>query len=273
METSASEPVIGCSDAKLESAYKQLQKSAPKFSIAEKQEMVIGGGVPSWTNSIPGPDKYKYDTNTYKQRAPNWTCRIKPEMVIGGGVPSWTNSIPGPKYVYNTDVNKDRQPVYTMQGRAKDPNDKLVSADGSAPSGGNLGLTSEQMAAGFAQTRPSEPKFTIAHKPEGDSMVGLNAWQRSIPGPKYKYDADVVRRKSQASSIHKKLPTEADIMKTRSPGPVYSGSAQDAKKQELVDGTRHRTPACGFGIGSRWEGRQAKMASTGVLGRYDRPRF
>lgn len=27
-----------------------------------KPEMVIGGGVPSWTKSIPGP-KYNYDTN------------------------------------------------------------------------------------------------------------------------------------------------------------------------------------------------------------------
>merc|ERR1712151_676330 len=97
-----------------------------------------------------------------------------------------------------------------------------------------------------------------------------NAWERSIPGPKYTYDADVVRRKMPANTIHKKLPTEADIMKTRSPGPVYGGAAQDSKKQELVDGPRHRTPACSFGIGERWEGRQAKMAASGVLGRFEK---
>lgn len=232
--------------------------------------MISGDAVPSWVRSIPGP-KYAIDTDTFRRRAPSWgfskanerqrdlkraasapqtptaatnealekaydathptisrkwTLGVKPEMVIGGSVPSWTNSIPGPKYLYDTDQFKKRQPVFSI-------GEKL------------------------------------------DMVIGGNipSWTNSIPGPIYTYDTDKFKHKQPVYTIGEKLPTEGEIMSKRSPGPIYEGPVTDASQQSLVDSTKRRTCAPGFGIGSRFEGRHASMIRSGVLGRYEHGKF
>lgn len=110
--SSAPSPKGPSTDA-MEKGWAQTTLQTPKWKIGEKLDMVIGGTVPSWTNSIPGP-KYSYDTNLFRERQPVFTIGQKLDMVIGGNIPSWTNSIPGPKYTYDTDKFKNRQPVYTI---------------------------------------------------------------------------------------------------------------------------------------------------------------
>mmetsp|Transcript_98997 Transcript_98997/g.251306 ORF Transcript_98997/g.251306 Transcript_98997/m.251306 type:complete len:109 (+) Transcript_98997:3-329(+) len=97
------------------------------------------------------------------------------------------------------------------------------------------------------------------------------SWVKSIPGPKYVYDTDTYKERRPNWSMAPKLPTEADLMKKRSPGPVYGGASQDAKKQECCDSTRHRSPAPGFGIGARWEGKGYELVRSGASARFNRP--
>lgn len=253
----------------MDSAFKATSKQPPKWTIGARTKVVIGAPQPSWTESVPGP-KYTYDLNLVKERQPNYTMRTKPEMVIGGGVPSWTNTIPGPKYHYDTNIIKTRQPVFTIRGRGKEPrsNSSSTSPAGERP-------TTEQMDKGYKLTTPQTPQWSLAAKIENGvgSFTGVSSAMKSMPGPKYTYDPDTIRRKPPKFTIGSKLPSESDLMKARSPGIIYGGAAMDAKKQELVDSTRHRTPAPSFGIGDRWEGISAKMARSGSLGRYERGRY
>jgi len=55
-----------------EIAWRRNAPQQPKWSLAIKPEMVIGGVVPSWVNSIPGP-KYSVNPDTYKQTMPSWS--------------------------------------------------------------------------------------------------------------------------------------------------------------------------------------------------------
>merc|ERR1712061_782974 len=51
--------------------------ASPKYSIGAKLEMEIGGAVPSWVKSIPGPAKYKYDADVFRTRSPKFTIGTK----------------------------------------------------------------------------------------------------------------------------------------------------------------------------------------------------
>lgn len=253
----------------IDSGYKATRRQAPKYTMRPKPEMVIGGSVPSWTNSIPGP-KYACNADVFKPKHPVYSIRQKPEMVIGGGVPSWTNSIPGPKYMYDTDVIKPRQPVFTMGGRGEDEDKKLTRPQ-SAPSLTQC-PTDAQIENGYKMTKQQPPKWSIYSRPAMVSGEAVPSWVRSVPGPKYKYDADVYKPRQPVFTIGKKLPTEGEIMSLRSPGPMrYGGAAMDSKKQELVDSTRKKTFSTSFGIGSRWDGPEAEMVKSGAWNRYARP--
>mmetsp|Transcript_106995 Transcript_106995/g.194703 ORF Transcript_106995/g.194703 Transcript_106995/m.194703 type:complete len:272 (-) Transcript_106995:36-851(-) len=261
---SASPTQKGATLEQLDMAYKSTTKQLPAWSMAVKPKMICGDAVPSWVESIPGP-KYTYDADKFKTRSPawsiamgsrkggitkdsraqsapalpsneamdlgynatrkgrpKWSLGIKPAMVIGGNVPSWTNSIPGPKYTYGLDTVKKKPPSYSMSGRLE---------------------------------------FVVGST--------VPSWVNSIPGPKYTYSADVNKKKPPQYSIAEKLPTEADLQKKRSPGPIYSGVTTDATKQSLVDSTKKRTCAPTFGIGPRWEGQTYEMALSGALCRYE----
>merc|ERR1712093_205300 len=108
------------------------------------------------------------------------------------------------------------------------------------------------------------PVYSIGEKL--DLVVGGNipSWTNSIPGPKYTYDTDKFKHKQPCYHIGEKLKTEGEIMSTRSPGPIYGGSAIDAVKQSHVDSTKRRTCAPSFGVGPRWEGRTYEMVLSGA---------
>mmetsp|Transcript_146204 Transcript_146204/g.207284 ORF Transcript_146204/g.207284 Transcript_146204/m.207284 type:complete len:287 (+) Transcript_146204:65-925(+) len=246
--------------------YKQQPANPPKWTMATKPKMVIGGPVPSWTESIPGP-QYNYDTDSYKTKQPVWSIRTKPEMVIGGGVPSWTKSIPGPKYTYSTDCWKERQPVYSIRGRGEDS--EKVRRSRSAPM-----ISTEQLMKGVDASKKKPPSFGLKSRPKMVSGDAVPSWVNSIPGPKYHPPCDTFKKKPPVYSIGQKLPGESDMMKVRSPGPCrYDGPAMDSKKQEQVDSTRNKSFSCSFGVGPRWQGPVSEMVMTGALARYDRPRL
>jgi len=242
------------------------KRRAPKWTLGVKPEMIIGAGVPSWTKSIPGP-KYTYATDQYKERRPQWSMRYKPKMVMGDSVPSWVKSIPGPKYTYDADTVKTRMPVYTIKGRGESEADKASkSLTNSVPN-----LSQDEMKANFEATHNAPPKFSLVSKPAMIPGEPVPSWVKSIPGPKYSYSTDSFKTRRPVYSIGPKLPTESDLMKVRSPGPIYGGSAMDVKKQELCDGSKHRTPSTSFGIGARWEGKAYDLVRTGASARYNRP--
>lgn len=234
---------------------------------------------------------------------------VKPEMISGDAVPSWVKSIPGPKYTIETDKFKKRAPSWAFRPAATEKRKKELSASASAP--GKLS-TCEQMEAGYKVTTKQPPKWSLGLKPAmipGDSVpswvksipgpkydpdpdkykrkppsytigekldlvVGgsIPSWTNSIPGPKYTYDTDKFKHKQPCYHIGEKLKTEGEIMSTRSPGPIYGGSAIDAVKQSHVDSTKRRTCAPGFGIGPRWSGPGYEMILSGASNRYERGR-
>jgi len=222
--------------------------------------------VPSWQASIPGP-QYNYDTNSFKNKQPVYSMRPKPEMVIGGGVPSWTKSIPGPIYSYDTNSFKEKQPVYSIRGRGDDDFGNKNAKD--APQ-----ISTEQLMKAIDATRKKPPSWSVKSRPAMVPGDAVPSWVASIPGPKYQYSADVHKKKQPVFSIGKKLPSESDLMKVRSPGPMkYDGPAMESKKQEMVDSTRNKSFSCSFGVGPRWSGPTSEMVMTGALARYDRPVF
>lgn len=251
-----------------DAGYRQCMPQPPKYTIATKQEMVIGGSVPSWTNSIPGP-KYKYDIDVIKERQAVYSIGEKIDMVIGGGVPSWTNSIPGPKYSYDSNVFKERQPVYTMGGTGRgspkneNPEDKKMLE--------NDKDEAARLEKAIHFTKKSCPSFTMSAKQENVIGGDVVSWKRSIPGP-YNWDAGQIRPRQPCFTIGTKLPDESDLMSVRSPGPIYGGAASDVGKQALVDSTKRRSFSCSFGVGPRWEGVTQELLLTGAWGRYDKAR-
>lgn len=248
----------------LDRSYGCIKPTSPKYSMHLKPDMVIGGEVISWTRSIPGP-KYVYSTDSIKHASPKFTIGEKQEMVIGGNVPSWTNSIPGPKYAYNIDTFRPRQPVFTMGGRSA--SEGKISKDAPQPSA--LDAKALETAVNFTKNKP--PSFSIGAKVPVCG-AGQGSWVASIPGPKYKYDADVIKKKPPNWSMGVKLKSEGEIMSVRSPGPCkYEGAAIDAKKQGEVDSTKRKSFSCGMGVGPRWGGTVNEMLRHGALSRYEKP--
>ncbi|CAE7237279.1 unnamed protein product [Symbiodinium natans] len=158
--------------------------------------------------------------------------RPKPEMVIGGGVPSWTKSIPGPIYSYDTNCFKEKQPVFSIRGRGDDDFGNKNAKD--APQ-----ISTEQLMKGIDASRKKPPSWSLKSRPAMVPGDAVPSWVASIPGPKYHYPVDCHKKKQPVYSIGKKLPSESDLMKVRSPGPMrYDGPAMESKKQEMVDSTR-----------------------------------
>lgn len=238
-----------------------VKKRSPQWSLATKPEMVVGGGVPSWTKSIPAPGTYSYPTDAYKNRAPTYTMRVKPEIVVGGVVPSWGKTIPGPKYAYDSNVIKQRQPVYSMPGRPKA--EKSLTA--SAPA-----LSQDALKSSFEAANKKPPSFSLKSRPK--VIPGEVPPSNNVPGPGVPCETDKFKRRQPSWHIGAKLPTEIDNMKSRSPGPArYTGTAMESKKQECVDSTRRRTPAPGFGYGERWKGTEYELVRSGAMARYNAP--
>lgn len=271
-EAQSAKPKVPTAEQLL-SAYKATKKMPPKFSIGTKLEMVCDktAPVPSWVKSIPGP-KYVLDTDKFKPRAPSWGF----------------------------------QPLESLE-REKKLEAKKLAKSASAP--GKL-PTPEQMDAGWRAIQTQGPKYSLGLKPDmipGDAVpswvksipgpkydpdldkykakapehvIGTKldmiiggdvpSWVNSIPGPKYTYNTNDTRNRQPNYTIGEKLPTEGDIMSTRSPGPIYGGAAIDAVKQSTCDSTKRRTCAPGFGVGPRWSGTAYEMILSGAHGRFER---
>lgn len=158
------------SNEMLETGYRASQPAPPQWTMGIKPAMVIGGSVPSWTNSIPGP-KYMYDTDQFKKRQPVYTLGTKPEMVIGGSIPSWTNSIPGPKYTYDTDKFKNRQPVYTI-GEKLPTEGEIMSKRSPGPIYGGASMdATKQSLVDSSKKRTCAPSFGIGSRFEGKAAA------------------------------------------------------------------------------------------------------
>jgi len=247
----------------MDKGFNATRSTAPKWTMRAKPDFVVGGQVPSWVNSIPGP-KYNCNADVFKTKQPVYTMRMKPEVVVGALSPKWQRQIPGPKYSYNADVVKPRQPVYTISGGRSEKTNKDAGDDQPPP-------RSPVLDGAYAQTKKADPSFSFGAKRDFVSGGAVPSWVNSIPGPKYNYSVDTFKKKQPTYTIGKKLPSESDLMAVRSPGPVYSGSAIDAKKQAEVDSTKKKSFAPGFGVGSRWGGPANDMVRSGALSRYDSP--
>jgi len=193
--------------AELDYGFRATQEQGPAFTMAEKPEMVIGGPVPSWQKSIPGP-KYDVVTDNYKQKAPGWSLRGKPEMVIGGAVPSWQKSIPGPKYLININEFKPKAPSFSMRGRnppkTQGELEKERAALHPARSSSEKKFPAPQLDTGYKCTQVQGPGFSMRAKP--DMVVGgpVPSWTNSIPGPKYDPALDSYKAKAPGFTLRQK---------------------------------------------------------------------
>jgi len=154
----------------LDKGYRTIQEEPPKWTLGIKPAMVIGGSVPSWTNSIPGP-KYLYDTDQFKPRQPVYTLGQKLDMVIGGTIPSWVNSIPGPKYTYDTDKFKNRQPVYTIGEKLPTEGDIMSKRSPGPIYYGPVTDAAKQSLVDSSKKRTCAPSFGIGSRFEGRSAA------------------------------------------------------------------------------------------------------
>jgi len=256
---------------------------------------------------LPTAEALEKSYKASKKSNPSWSLGIKPQMVCDKStpVPSWVKQIPGPKYIIDTDKFKARAPSWGFQPIAHKPREKL-NASKSDP--GKL-PTPDQIDAGWKATTKQGAKYSLGEKPTmviGDAVPswvksipgpiynpvvdtykhkppvysigtklefvvgsGVPSWVKSIPGPKYNYSTDHYKPRQPSYAIGEKLPTEGDIMSTRSPGPIYGGSAIDAVKQSQCDSTKKRTCAPSFGIGPRWSGSTYDLILSGAAARFE----
>lgn len=236
----------------------------PRYSMASRTPLPEAKSKAE----TPGP----YDivaVDVVKRRQPTATIKSRSEMVIGGNVPSWTRSIPGPKYDYDLDVVRPRAPTFVIRKppESESPEAKEQRRLAKARSEEQLRLT-----GGLRLRERRSPAWAISGRTEIVMGGDVPSWKRSIPGP-YTFDPDVIRSRVPTFSIGRKLPSESDLMKQRSPGPMrYSGAAVDAKAQSCVDSTKRRSFTTSFGQGPpRFAGKVYKMGVQGALARYDRP--
>jgi len=257
----------------MDKCYKNTRKDCPKWSLGYKPEMIIGGVVPSWVKSIPGP-KYMIETDKYKKRAPSWGFRpLKDSDKEKKKEMSKSASDPGIKGPTIEQMDKgwaatlgNKPPTYTLGTKPK-----MIIGD-SVPSWvASIPGPKYNPDPDYYKKKP--PVYTIGKKL--DMVIGgeIPSWTRSIPGPKYHCDTDKFKKKQPVYTIGEKLPTEGEIMATRSPGPVYGGATTDAQKQSLVDSTKKRTCAPGFGIGPRFSGLTYEMILSGAHGRHERGHY
>jgi len=65
-----------------EVAWRHTAHQQPKWTLGVKPDMVVGGVIPSWVNSIPGP-KYNPDVDKYKHVSPAWSIPARVEYPGG----------------------------------------------------------------------------------------------------------------------------------------------------------------------------------------------
>jgi len=235
-----------------------------------KPDMIIGGVVPSWANSIPGP-KYVTEVDKFKKRAPSWGFRpeaTKPRessrMKKSASAPSNGPTCEQIDAGYKATSTKTAYgPRYSLGTKPE------MIIGGSVPSWVKS-IPGPKYSPDCDVYKRRPPCYKIGEKLEMVIGGEIPSWTKSIPGPKYHCDTDKFKNKQPVYTIGEKLATEGEIMAKRSPGPIYGGSAIDAVKQSLVDSTKKRTCAPSFGVGPRWKGRTYEMILSGAYDRYER---
>lgn len=250
----------------MDKSWKATRKHGPSFSIRSKPAMISGDSVPSWVKSIPGP-KYSYDTDKFKSRSPAWAFRPLGEMKKSEQTKSAPSKLPTAEALDKAFENTQKTvPKWSLGTKPA-----MICGD-SVPSW-VASIPGPKYSPDFYKAKKKPPSFSIGEKLEFVVGAEIPSWVKSIPGPKYSYDTDKFKNRQPCYHIGEKLKTEGEIMATRSPGPIYGGSAIDAVKQSTVDSTKRRTCAPGFGVGPRWEGQAYEMTLTGAHGRYERGKF
>jgi len=251
----------------IDACHKATKKACPQWSMGHKPEMICGEAVPSWVKSIPGP-KYVVNTDTFKARAPAWgfkpiPMKSKKELSASSSAPGRMPTIDQMDNGWNSLSTTKQTPKFSLGTKpAMIIGDSVPSWVASIPG------PKYDPDPDFYKRRP--PSYKIGEKL--DLVVGgeIPSWTRSIPGPKYSYDTNTFKNRQPCHWIGEKLKTEGEIMSTRSPGPIYGGSAIDAVLQSKVDSTKRRTCAPSFGVGPRWKGRTYDMILSGAYDRYER---
>lgn len=250
----------------LDKAWKSTKKHGPTYSMGGKPAMISGDAVPSWVRSIPGP-KYNCDTDTFKHRSPAWKFRPldgKKEVKKSASAPG---KLPTAEELDKAfEATQKTVPKWTLGVK---PN--MISGD-AVPSW-VASIPGPKYDPDIDVYKKKPPEYSIATKL--DMVIGgvIPSWVNSIPGPKYSCDTDAFKKRQPVYSIGTKLKTEGEIMATRSPGPIYGGTAIDAVAQANVDSTKRRTCAPTFGVGKRWEGKTYDMILSGALARYETGKF
>jgi len=254
---------------KMDKSFKASKKMAPQWSMAGKPAMIPGDAVPSWVKSIPGP-KYSYDTDKFKNRAPAWGFRPLQETK-SLKASDRSNSEPArlPRAEELDKAFENTQKTVPKWSLGTKP--AMISGD-SVPSWVNS-IPGPKYNPDVYKAKKKPPSFSIGEKLEFVVGASIPSWVNSIPGPKYTYDTDKFKNRQPCYHIGEKLKTEGEIMATRSPGPIYGGSAIEAVKQSLVDSTKRRTCAPSFGVGPRWSGQQYEMVLSGAWSRYEHGKF
>jgi len=250
----------------LDKSWKNTKKHGPSWSMAGKPAMISGAAVPSWVRSIPGP-KYNVETDAFKTRSPAWKFRPLDGKKVMTKSESAPSALPSADELDRAfEASQPTVPKWTMRSKPA-----MISGE-AVPSWVNS-IPGPKYDPKVDAFRKSVPKYSIGEKL--DMVIGgvIPSWVNSIPGPKYTYNTDDFKNRQPVYTIGAKLKTEGEIMATRSPGPIYGGSAIDAVAQARVDSTKRRTCAPSFGCGPRWEGKTYDMILSGALARYETGKF
>lgn len=196
----------------------------PSPMITSRPTMVIGGDVPSWKQSIPGPYTYNPDvvrprapvpsiglTGTTQSRVPkqsrsegrlrltagfamvnprtpSWSMVSRKSMVVGGDVPSWKSSIPGP-YHSNPDAVLRRVPSFTIGAKLQSESDLMkVRAPGPLQYGGAAMNAKQQANVDSTKERTVSCSFG-----RGPPRFGRE-YELARRGGLQRYERPVIRR-------------------------------------------------------------------------------
>lgn len=171
-----------------ESGFRLTQKQLPKWSIKSRPQMVIGGPVPSWVNSIPGP-KYSYSIDTTMPRQPVFTMRGRGEPKEKLARPASEPALPQQVSTQQIDagyrVTKPRLPEWSLFSKPK-----MVSGD-SVPSW-IASIPGPKYNPKVDAFRKSAPTFSMGKKLPGE----LDNLKSRSPGPVH-YTGSAVDSKKQ----------------------------------------------------------------------------
>lgn len=191
--------------------------------------------------------------------APSWSMRAKPEMISGDSVPSWVKSIPGPKYFAECDKFKPRAPAWAFRPPGPSKTTE-VPESASVP----LGPTMAQMAKGYSQTIPQQPKYTIALKQDLSGTHSRNF------GDRIRKELQVHEYRNTSQTGWLSLDTQlmqvgAQLMQT-GPAAPRRARRQDAKLATGSRCTHSQPPKIAHATAQEWHPERLPAWSLGYPG-------